>query len=219
VGNPWENSIKNNMTEIEKSLEATIETSDLESINENFAEIAIDSILEDGTLKDLPIVGTIVGLSKFGFKLRENIFLKKILKFLFELKSIPQDTRQKFLKKIEASEDYNNKVGEALILIIDKLVDIEKPQLIGKLFASCISEEIDYKTFLKLSYLVDNLFLPDLIFLREMNFGKEIDFNKKEELYRVGFMTRPPFGRIQADSKNEYEVNAFGKKLLDIIDN
>ena len=206
------------MTEIENSLEATIETSDLENIDVNLAEVAIDSILKDGALKDLPIVGTIVGLSKFGFKLRENIFLKKVLKFLFELKSISQEKRQKFLKRIEASEDYNNKVGEALILILDKLVDLEKPQLIGKLFASCIREEIDYKTFLKLSYLVDNLFLPDLISLREINVGKEIAFNKKEELYRVGFMTRPPFGRIQADSKNEYEVNAFGKKLLEIID-
>ena len=209
---------KNNMTEIENSLEATIETSDLENIDVNLAEVAIDSILKDGALKDLPIVGTIVGLSKFGFKLRENIFLKKVLKFLFELKSISQEKRQKFLKRIEASEDYNNKVGEALILILDKLVDLEKPQLIGKLFASSIREEIDYKTFLKLSYLVDNLFLPDLISLREINVGKEIAFNKKEELYRVGFMTRPPFGRIQADSKNEYEVNAFGKKLLEIID-
>lgn len=106
------------MKEIEEAIEKTIETSDLENINVNLAEVAIDSVLEDGVLKDLPIVSIVVGLSKFGFRLRETIFLKKVLKFLSPLKYTSKVERQKFLKKIEESETYNKKVGEALIMIL-----------------------------------------------------------------------------------------------------
>lgn len=206
------------MKEIEEAIEKTIETSDLENINVNLAEVAIDSVLEDGVLKDLPIVSIVVGLSKFGFRLRETIFLKKVLKFLSPLKYTSKVERQKFLKKIEESETYNKKVGEALIMILDKLTDLDKPKIIGKLFVASIKEEIDYQTFLQLSYLVENLFLPDIEYLRELNLGNDIELTKREELYRFGLMKRPAFGKIQVDSANEYEINDYGKKLLEIID-
>jgi hypothetical protein len=95
---------------------------------------------------------------------------------------------------------------------------LDKPKIIGKLFVASIKGEIDYQTFLRLSYFVEYLFLPDIEYLRELNLGNDIEFKKKEELYRVGFMKRPPFGQIKTDSTNEYEINDYGKKLLEIID-
>ena len=66
------------MQEIQKSIEETIGNSDLTSLGIDLSEVAIDAVMEDGILKDLPVVGAIVGLAKFGMNLKERILLKKI---------------------------------------------------------------------------------------------------------------------------------------------
>ncbi|WP_157966013.1 hypothetical protein [Cognataquiflexum aquatile] len=49
------------MIELEQSIENTLETSDLSEINIDLAEVTLDLFLNDGVLKDLPIVSSIMG--------------------------------------------------------------------------------------------------------------------------------------------------------------
>jgi hypothetical protein len=49
-----------------RKLELVIKDSDLASLSKDFAEVAVDGIIDDGILKDLPLVGGIVGIIKFG---------------------------------------------------------------------------------------------------------------------------------------------------------
>tara|TARA_R110000744_G_C19158563_1_gene540225 strand:+ start:109 stop:732 length:624 start_codon:yes stop_codon:yes gene_type:complete len=207
------------MNELEKSIEKTIESSDLQNLSMDLTEVVIDSVLEDGLLKDIPIVGTIVGLSKFGMKLQERILLSKVFNLLQQLDHTTIEERQAFLKKVESSETYNKKVGTALILILDKLSDLEKPTIIGKLFAAAIKNEIDYQTFLRISNIIENIFLPDLDYVKKLKQGQEIDIQIKEELFRVGLMKRTMFGQIQTDGSNEYYLNDLAHKLINILEN
>ncbi|KGK32212.1 hypothetical protein ACIGCP_04230 [Cellulophaga baltica] len=207
------------MNELEKSIEKTIESSDLQNLSMDLTEVVIDSVLEDGLLKDIPIVGTIVGLSKFGMKLQERILLSKVFNLLQQLGHTTIEERQAFLKKVESSETYNKKVGAALILILDKLSDLEKPTIIGKLFAAAIKNEIDYQTFLRISNIIENIFLPDLDYAKKLKQGQEIDIQIKEELFRVGLMKRTMFGQIQTDGSNEYYLNDLAHKLINILEN
>ncbi|MDF4560139.1 hypothetical protein P3494_26935, partial [Vibrio parahaemolyticus] len=48
------------------------------------AEIAIDSVLDDGVLKDIPVVGTAVSLYQTGVAVRERQYVKKLVTFLSE---------------------------------------------------------------------------------------------------------------------------------------
>jgi hypothetical protein len=207
------------MKEIEESIENTLVTSDLTNINSNLLELSLDSLMEDGIAKDLPIVGTLVGISKFGMKIREQIFLKKILKFLIKLNETTTEERSLFISKIEMEEKYNKKVGLAIILILDKLEDLEKPEIIGKLLAANIKGIIDYETFLRLSSLVQKVFLPDLKFLKEIKEGKEIDYNKQGELHISGLMITKDTGGARFDGRNVYGISPYAEILLEIIEN
>ncbi len=206
------------MTELDKSIEETLEISDLTNINIDLAELTIDSLMNDGILKDLPIVSSFVGLANLGIKTREFLFLKKVLKFLTQMNSTTTEERRRFIENIEKNETYNKKVGLALMLILDKLEDLEKPEIIGKLLAACIKGEIDYKTFLKISYIVQKLFIPDLEYLRQIKEGIEIDYEKQDELYLSGLMITTDTGGARFDGKNEYIVSPNGLTLLRIID-
>lgn len=206
------------MKELEESIEKTLETSDLSNVNIDLMESTLDALLEDGVVKDLPIVGSIIGISKFGIKVKEQIFLKKVLKFLIKLNKTTPKERSEFISKIEQTEKYNKKVGLAIILIIDKLEDLEKPEIIGKLLAANIKGEIDYETFLRISYIVQKLFLPDLKFLKDIRNGKEVYYHKQDELYLSGLMTREDTGGARFDGRNVYVISPYGEKLLDIIE-
>ncbi|MCH6202016.1 hypothetical protein MMU07_20740 [Aquiflexum sp. LQ15W] len=206
------------MIELEQSIENTLETSDLSEINIDLAEVTLDSFLNDGVLKDLPIVSSIMGFVKMGIKTQEWLFLKKILKFFTQLDSTTKKERLDFISKVEKNEEYNKKVGLALLLIIDKLEDLEKPEIIGKLFAASIKGEIDYKMFLRLSYLVQKLFIPDLNYLRKINEGSEVDFEKQEELYLSGFMLTLESDGVNFDGRSDLGISPYTKILLSIID-
>jgi len=205
------------MTEIEQSIEKTLEISDLANINIDLAEVIMDSLMNDGILKDLPIISSLVGITKFGLRTSELLLLRKILKFLTQLDSTTIEERQRFIANVETKETYNKKVGLALILILDKLEDLEKPEIIGKILAANIKGTIDYQTFLRLSYIVQKLFIPDLAYLRKIKNGIEVSYEKMDELYLSGLMITGDTGGVRFDGRNEYRIGPYAEILLDII--
>lgn len=83
-----------------KKLELVIKDSDLSSLSKDFAELAIDGVIDQGVLKDIPLVSGIVGILKFGNSINKYFSAKKIYKFLFELHKIPQEKRMKKMTKL-----------------------------------------------------------------------------------------------------------------------
>lgn len=158
-----------------KELESVIMDSDLPSISKDFAEVAIDGVMDNGVLKDFPLVGGIVGILKFGNSLNKYFSTKKIYKFLFELHKIPQAKRIKKIEQINSSKKYQSSVGEMIFELLDRIESDGKPEIIGKLFAAVIEEEIDYQTFLKAAHVVKSVFYYDLIQLKEVYDGKYLN--------------------------------------------
>lgn len=113
----------NELNNISNSLEETLKDSDLQGVSINLAETFSDAVLEDGILKDIPLIGTITGLAKATFSLRERLLVKKLIYFITGLKSIDPTERNKMISKVNKSEKYKIKVGEKLLYIIDKCED------------------------------------------------------------------------------------------------
>jgi len=209
-------------------LSESITSSSITKISTDLIEVGLDSFLEDGLLKDIPIIGTIVGLAKTGIGIRDKLFAKKILKFLFEIKDIPFGTRIEFIEKIDTDPNYTTKVGETILLIIDKLDDIKKAELIGRLFVYSVNGTIDYMMFLRLSTIIERCFLLDLSKLRLFYNGRQDQLNnfEKDLLYNLGLLKNLGVDNYVITNKDDekvprkhiaYEISDYGRLIVELL--
>ena len=58
----------------------------------SLAEVGLDSIMEDGLFKDVPILSTVVSLYKIGDNIKDRYNIKKLIAFLNEINNeIPNE--------------------------------------------------------------------------------------------------------------------------------
>lgn len=150
------------MTNISETLTETIKDEKFQDVIVDLSETTIDSLLKDGVLKDIPIIGILFGIAKTTLTVQDKLFTKKLMVFLLQLKKTSNESRKKQIEKIENDNEYKTKVGEKLLYIIDKCEDHEKAKYIGKLFQCFIEEKIEYDNFLRASRSIELTYLGDL---------------------------------------------------------
>lgn len=121
-----------------------------------------DQVFDDGLLKDIPILGTAVKIARLSKTIRDRIFLKKVKNFLVSLSEIEELEKQKLYRRLETDKRQREKIGEVIILIIDRFDDLEKPEILARIFISYIKEIITFDQFRKLASAVDLAFVEDL---------------------------------------------------------
>lgn len=166
---------------LSKSFERTLKDSNLQNVSISLAEVLTDSLIEDGIAKQIPIIGTVVGLGKTATGIKESLFLKKIIYFISEINNIPASKRQEMIDKIDTSGKFRIKVGEKLLYIIDKCDDHEESQIIACLFSGFLSGGISYDEFLRASHIISQVIIGDLEW-----FVKEKWKESNEWKYRYG---------------------------------
>lgn len=134
----------------------------LNEMGGDIAEVAFDALLDEGILKDIPVIGTIVKLFKGAMDIRDRIFVTKVAKFLFQLSQCPEKDRQSFEEKTHTDASLKRKVGVTLVLLLDRLDDIEKPDLVAKCFGAYLSGNISFELFRRLAAAIDIAFIDDL---------------------------------------------------------
>jgi uncharacterized ubiquitin-like protein YukD len=152
------------MTEIKdlsNAFSETIKDTNLKEISVDISEILVDNLLEDGILKDIPIIGTILKLGKFSLNVKDHLFIKKIIYFISELKEISPKKRNEIISKIDNSTEFRIKIGEKLLYIIDKCEDHIESEYIAKFFKAFLNEELTYSEFLRCSSILQNIFIED----------------------------------------------------------
>lgn len=92
----------NGIKKISNSFEQTLKDSNLLNVSIGIAETLSDSMLDDGLLKDIPVIGTIVGLGKTSIKITDLLFLKKVISFLSELEDVSIKDRKEMIDKIDS---------------------------------------------------------------------------------------------------------------------
>lgn len=169
------------------SLIETIGSSDLSDLSQELTEVALDSLLQEGILKDIPIIGTIVGVAKTAIHIRDKLLVRKIIDFLRELKITPEE-RARFLSDIEGDKNFQRRIGENLLMLLDRLDDLQKPAMIAKLFKAYLQDVINYQEFVSFASVIDRAFVNDLTGLLNSltdKRGKGEDYYA-ERLYHLG---------------------------------
>jgi len=149
--------------EINKSLVETLKSSNLGNISIDFSEIALDQLTKsDGVAKDIPIVGILVKLIKFGISVKDIIFLKKLNKFLWHMKDIPHSKRVELIEKLENDSKYNEDVGAKIMLLLERADDFQKPAIMATAFKAYLYNEITTNQLQKINFGIDHLFINDI---------------------------------------------------------
>ena len=193
-----------------KKLELVIKDSDLPLLSKDFAEVAVDGIMDDGVLRDLPLVGGIVGAVKFGNSINKYLCAKKIYKFLFELHTIPLEQRIKKIDEINNSKKYQSSVGEMIFELLERIESDGKPEILGRMFAAVIEEKINYRDYLKCAHIVKNFFYYDLATLKNGHEKGNIYTTFGDGLFDSGLIV------IGIKGHSETTLSDLGKIIIEI---
>jgi len=125
----------------------------------DYAELALDNIIENELLKETPIIKTIAALSKTGYLIREKWFLKKLLTFIKQLNSgdIDPIKLEKFKEKFDNNNTYQDKVVDQIIIMNDAFKDITKAKIFANLFKAYIEAQFDWERLHSLLIILDQL--------------------------------------------------------------
>ena len=204
------------------NLNSIITSKGLSDLSTEYGELVIDGFLEDGILKDIPIIGSVLKLVSFGNSINEKIFIKKVYNFLFQLRKTDEKDRIRFIEDLDNSEKYQSKVGEAVFEIIDKIDSEGKPPIIGKMFAATIRGQIDYIDFLRVSHIVTNQFYFDLAAFKDHVDNGNLEGASISEFFSGSGLTTydflPAFENALGNENNNPArgITEYGKILLNI---
>lgn len=189
------------MTEIKdlsNAFSKTIKDTNLKEITVDISEILVDNLLDDGILKEIPIIGTILKLGKFTLNIKDHLFIKKIIYFISEIKDIEPKKRNELISQIDDSEAFRIKVGEKLLFIIDKCEDHIESEYVAKFFKAFLNGKIYYSDFLRCASILQKIFIEDFEYF--------IAFNPPEKKYYVA--------NNWAEYPSEIDMNLINSGLL-----
>lgn len=218
------------LNELSKSLKETLTDSDFQDLSVSVAETIMDAAINDGLVKDIPIIGTIVGLCRTTINIKERLFIKKLVYFLSEIKDIPKERRKKMISEINNSEQFGVKVGEKLLYLIDKCDDHVKAKLIAKIFAAYLNEKISYVDFIKASTVIDRAMISDLMWFIEGDWH-EFSIEESGDAINYGLFEITPISLSIEQSEDmdfdnnfkikgaeiKTQITVIGRKIRDIL--
>ena len=150
------------MEEEHNSIERVVETGLIEPTFDlmlDYSELALDTFLDNETIKEIPVVKSIVGLYKGVLAIREIFLVKKLLVFLQDYHSgeLSQSRKDEFLQKFNTEKSYKEAVIQQIIIMNDRYVHVEKSKILSKLFQAHVNDRITWEDFCYLSEYLDNL--------------------------------------------------------------
>ena len=174
-------------------------------------EIGIDSILTDDSLREIPIVNTIIGTFKFGQNIHDRNLLKQTMIFIQEFNNNSNNEKvQKYISKYKKNITNNPKKAEielgSVMIILNRNIDDIKSSILAKLYLSYIENKIDWSKFCDLSEVNEKMFTLDIEILKDI-YLNNTDFDK-DKLHNYQRLVSN--GLMKNDSKFDSETSSYG---------
>ena len=201
---------------------------DSKDIIEDYMEISIDSFIEEGVLKEIPIVKSIVSVLKVGKNIHDRNLLEQTLTFIneFNNNSISKEKIKEYKDKIENNDRRCKEELQRVMLILNNNIDKEKSIILARLFKAYINENINWKEFCEYSDITNRLFLEDIRILEHIKNNKKLkgyegDSFRVERIYSLGIigntMSTTVYEEIKENVIAGRVLNSIGKKYCNII--
>lgn len=206
---------------------------DSKDIIGDYLEIGIDSIIDGGILKEIPIVKTIVGVLKVGKNVHDRNLLKQTLVFIneFNRNEIRQDKIEEYKKRIENDpKKCEDELGR-IILLLNNFIDREKSIMLSKVFKDYVGQLLNWNEFCEYSEIINRLFIQDFSFLQEVYLGRISNTTNRSDIYKVERLnslgiigmtfkssTISTINGVMSNRQDSYlTMNNNGKKFMNIV--
>ena len=152
----------------------------------DLSELGIDLLLDDGVLKDIPIVSTLVGLTKTAQNIHDRNLLKQTVKFIntFNEKTIDRKKLEMHKNKLNDNPKFAESELERVIILLNSNIDLKKSEILAKFYVAYVEEKINWQQFCELTDVTSRLFIADLEILLAV-FKKNITDTNQCESYQV----------------------------------
>lgn len=197
-----------------------------------YAELGLDALIDDGLFKDVPILSTVMAVYRIGKSIRERHHIAKLISFVNEINSgiASAEKRQSYQEKFASNEKFRNQEIEYILILIDRYVGFDKPQMLAKLYQAYLDGRIVWKEFTMYAEVVDR-FLPgdwDLLDEHQLSLftPESIDIDGVQRLISMGLVTEAmrkvklfsgTGDKISTIDMEGYVLTRFGGKLRDIL--
>lgn len=200
----------------------------------DYLEIGIDSLMNEGILKEIPIVNTIVGVLKIGKNVHDRNLLKQTLTFINEFNNnkISRDKLEQYKITIESNPKRSEEELGRILLLLNNFIDKEKSIMLAKIFKAYIEKIINWNEFCEYPEIINRLFIQDINLLNMIYDGRVTDTTNRGDLYRVERLnslgiigisfksTRiTTINGVQQENRQDsyLSMNSNGRKFMNII--
>lgn len=192
---------------------------------DKIGEVPLDKLLDEGVLREIPIIGTAISIFKAGDDVRAYFFAKKIASFLSETETVSEEDRNKFFETHCSDDKAKSELGESTLMVLDKIDNAIITRLLGHAFAimlkgdrGCV-ENFEFHSFVIKnlnSYLIRQIrgyyahamvgFIDSIAAVELANFGL------------VKVVTSSQIGNSYQVSTQKTDLGAFFYKMLKEVD-
>lgn len=136
--------------------------SEAKGVTVELAEVALDSLLDDGVLKEIPGFNLIIACRKTWTSIHDQLFLRKVAGFIQASPQFIEAEKEAFAREHLDDPKKAQRLGDVIVLILDRLDDLEKPFMFAKAFAALVRGKIATECFRRLAAAIDIGFIEDL---------------------------------------------------------
>ena len=184
----------------------------------NISEIGLDSILDDGIIKDIPMISTAVRLFNIGKSIKERHYVKKLAIFIDALnKGMAKDEQREYYKqKVIDDTKKRNKELEYILILIDRYLLEDKTVFLAKIYLAYLDETIKWEEFVTFSSVIDMLMPKDYTVLKSSYTYHIRHDNNTDSILRLaglGLIVRDPDALDKIDRRASFTKKGYASSL------
>lgn len=184
-----------------RKLVSSIGDQNLEKLLEGALEVGLDTLLNEGIARDLPVFGTVFAIGRAFGSYRDYKLGLKVIRFLQEISKLSWAERARTVSEIAGDEEKKERLGEVVIDLLDRANEEEKAALLASLFVGVGRGSIQADQFVRLATMLNNAFLGDLIALASTRSADGLIEERRFALQASGFLIfsiNMPFEQIDS---------------------
>ncbi len=152
------------MDKIVPAFEISLFDETLSSACVEMSELGIDSLLDEGVFKSIPIVNILVGVGKTAQNIYDRNLLRQTIKFIntFNQQKISTDKIEKHRKKLNDNPKFAEEELGRIIIALNSNIELQKSAFLAKFYRAYVNEQISWYQYCEFSEIVSRLFMSDL---------------------------------------------------------